>query len=114
MTSLYVDGDIFASDGGTLVRFIAGKNDGWDATPPQDTLLRPAPTYSLVTGGGERRKGGEPGPGPEIDMRSGAPGRTVTVRTRGVPAAISTVRAGIPFDTASSRRYVPGRRGHTV
>jgi hypothetical protein len=57
MTSLYVDGDIFASDGGTLVRFFSGKNDGWDASAPNDTLLRLAPTYSIVASGTERRTG---------------------------------------------------------
>ena len=29
----------------------AGKNDGWDAKAPKDTLLRPAPSYSIVAGG---------------------------------------------------------------
>ena len=57
MTSVYVDGDLFAVDGGTLVRFVAGKNDGWDAAAPADTLLRPAPTYSIVSGGTGRRTG---------------------------------------------------------
>ena len=41
MTSTYVDGDIFAADGGALVRFVSGKNDGWEAGAPVDTLLRP-------------------------------------------------------------------------
>ncbi len=57
MTSTYVDGDLFAVDGGTLVRFVSGKNDGWDAAPPADTLVRPAPTYSIVSGGSPRRSG---------------------------------------------------------
>ena len=57
MTSVYVDGDLFAADGGTLVRFVSGKNEGWDAAAPADTLLRPAPTYSIVSGGTARRIG---------------------------------------------------------
>lgn len=57
MSSTYVDGDLFAVDGGALVRFVAGKNDNWDAAAPVDTLLRPAPTYSLVAGATERRVG---------------------------------------------------------
>ena len=57
MTSTYVDGDLFAVDGGTLVRFVSGKNDGWDAAAPADTLVRPAPTYSIVSGGSPRRSG---------------------------------------------------------
>ncbi len=57
MSSSYVDGDIFVVDGGALVRFVAGKNDRWEASAPLDTLLRPAPAYSLVSGATERRVG---------------------------------------------------------
>jgi hypothetical protein len=57
MSSSYVDGDFFAVDGGAIRRFVSGKDDGWDADAPPDTLLRPAPTYVLVAGAGERRVG---------------------------------------------------------
>jgi len=57
MSSTYVDGDLFGVDGGAVVRFVSGKDDGWEAGSPADTLLRAAPTYSLVTGAGERRVG---------------------------------------------------------
>jgi hypothetical protein len=57
MSSTYVDGDFFSVDGGAIRRFVSGKDDGWDADAPTDTLLRPAPTYVLVTGAGERRVG---------------------------------------------------------
>jgi hypothetical protein len=57
MSSTYVDGDFFAVDGGAIRRFVSGKDDGWNAEAPVDTLLRPAPTYVLVAGGGERRVG---------------------------------------------------------
>jgi hypothetical protein len=57
MSSTYVDGDFFGVDGGAIRRFVSGKDDGWDADAPTDTLLRPAPTYVLVTGAGERRVG---------------------------------------------------------
>jgi hypothetical protein len=36
---------------------VAGKNDGWDAKDPKDTLLRPAPTYSAIAAGTARREG---------------------------------------------------------
>jgi hypothetical protein len=55
--STYVDGDLFAVDGGAIVRFVSGKDDGWNAGAPADTLLRPAPTYTLVAGASERRVG---------------------------------------------------------
>ncbi len=57
MSSTYVDGDIFAVDGGALVRFVSGKNDGWRAAPLEDSLLRPAPAYSLVAGASPWREG---------------------------------------------------------
>ena len=57
MTSMYVDGDLFASDAGALVRFVGGKDEGWDAKDPKDVLLRPAPTYSIVAAGTARREG---------------------------------------------------------
>jgi hypothetical protein len=57
MTSTYVDGDLFATDAGTLVRFVGGKDEGWDQNDPRDTLLRPAPSYSIVAAGTARREG---------------------------------------------------------
>ena len=51
MTSIYIDGDLYATDGGDLVRFVAGKSEGWDAAAPDDTLLRKAPVYTLASGG---------------------------------------------------------------
>ncbi len=57
IVSTYVDGDMFAVDGGGLERFVSGKNDGWSPSAPKDTLLRPAPTYSLVAAAGDRRTG---------------------------------------------------------
>jgi hypothetical protein len=57
ITSTYVDGDLFATDGGTMVRFVGGKDEGWEANAPKDTLVRPAPQYSIVTSGTERRTG---------------------------------------------------------
>ena len=51
LSSLYIDGDMFTANAGELVRFVSGKSDGWDASAPDDTLLRPAPVYSLVAGG---------------------------------------------------------------
>jgi hypothetical protein len=57
MTSTFVDGDLFAADGGALVRFVGGKNEGWTAKPPKDDLIRPAPSYSIVAAGPARREG---------------------------------------------------------
>jgi hypothetical protein len=57
MGSTYVDGDFFAIDGGAVVRFVSGRDDGWNPGAPADLLLRPAPAYTLVAGAGERRVG---------------------------------------------------------
>ena len=57
ITSTYVDGDMFAVDGGGLERFVSGKTEGWEPSAPKDTLLRPEPTYTLVASAGDRRSG---------------------------------------------------------
>ena len=55
MTSTYVDGDFFAADGGAIRPLRGGKNEGWNAEAPKDTLLRPAPTYCHRGRPGEAR-----------------------------------------------------------
>jgi hypothetical protein len=57
MTSTFVDGDVFVTDGGQLLRFVGGKAEGWDPKEPKDTDLRPAPVYSLLASGTARREG---------------------------------------------------------
>ena len=57
VTSTYVDGDLFATDAGSMIRFVGGKSEGWAAKDPQDAALRPAPSYSIVAAGTPRREG---------------------------------------------------------
>jgi serine/threonine protein phosphatase PrpC len=57
ITSLYIDGDIWAADRGQLLRFVGGKSEGWVAADPGDGILRPAPRFKLVTSGSARREG---------------------------------------------------------
>jgi hypothetical protein len=57
MSALHIDGDMFTLENGGITRFVSGKNDGWEGATPNDTLLRAAPEYTLMAGGGERRKG---------------------------------------------------------
>jgi hypothetical protein len=57
MTSMYIDGDIFITEAGILERFSSGTSDGWEWTLPEDSLVRPDPSVTLVTGAGERRQG---------------------------------------------------------
>jgi hypothetical protein len=54
---LYIDGDIFITDDGSIVRFIDGRAEGWEADPPPDVLLREAPAYRLITSASDRRAG---------------------------------------------------------
>jgi hypothetical protein len=51
MTSIYIDGDLYAADNGKLIRFVGGKSEGWDAGAPDDLLLRTAPVYTIAQGG---------------------------------------------------------------
>src|SRR5581483_2282102 len=55
--ALYIDGDIFVTDDGAIERFVSGRSGGWDAEPPPDELLRPAPHYRLLASGSPRRLG---------------------------------------------------------
>jgi len=57
MSALHIDGDLFTLENGAITRFVSGKNDGWEGAAPRDTLLRSAPNYTLMAGGGERRNG---------------------------------------------------------
>jgi hypothetical protein len=57
MTSLYIDGDIFVTEAGEMVRFVSGNSEGWEAVDPGDTLLRDAPEYTYMTSGSDRRQG---------------------------------------------------------
>ena len=54
---LYIDGDIFVTDGGTIVRFVDGRAEGWEADPLPDELLRPQPEYRFLSSGSEKRTG---------------------------------------------------------
>ncbi len=57
MSSMYIDGDVFITEGGTLERFTRGKSDGWEPGSPEDDLLRPASDLVLVSGSGDQRAG---------------------------------------------------------
>ena len=57
VTNLYIDGDIFVADGGTILRFVGGKSEGWTVGAPGDTILRAAPTYRLIASASEKRIG---------------------------------------------------------
>ncbi|HEY7523652.1 MAG TPA: hypothetical protein VH720_08360 [Candidatus Limnocylindrales bacterium] len=57
MDWLFIDGDVFVAEDGAIERFAAGKDDGWQAAPPGDEILRVSPSYELVTGDAEHGKG---------------------------------------------------------
>ena len=57
MSSMYIDGDMFITEGGVLERFTRGKSDGWEPGSPEDDLLRPASDLVLVAGSGDQRAG---------------------------------------------------------
>ena len=54
---LFIDGDIFITDSGGIVRFAGGREEGWAAGAPGDTTLRDAPAYRRLTSGTGRREG---------------------------------------------------------
>jgi hypothetical protein len=57
MTSLYIDGDMYITEGGVLDRYTSGKSDAWEPGVPGDELLRPTSNEVLVTGAGARNEG---------------------------------------------------------
>jgi hypothetical protein len=57
VSDLFIDGDIFIAEGGQIVRFAGGREEGWSASAPGDTVLRPAPVYKRLTSGSDRREG---------------------------------------------------------
>jgi len=57
VADMFIDGDIFITDNGTIIRFVDGRAEGWQANAPTDTLLREAPVYSLITSATEKRVG---------------------------------------------------------
>ncbi len=57
MTSLYIDGDMYITEGGVLDRYTSGKSDAWEPGVPGDELLRPTSNEVLVTGAGLRNEG---------------------------------------------------------
>jgi len=54
---LFIDGDIFITTDGTIVRFAGGREEGWSASTPGDTELRAVPQYERLTSGPVRREG---------------------------------------------------------
>jgi hypothetical protein len=57
ITDLYIDGDIFVVEDGSILRFVGGKSEGWQIEAPGDTILRAAPTYRLIASGSDKRTG---------------------------------------------------------
>ncbi|HET9680902.1 MAG TPA: hypothetical protein VFP19_02605, partial [Candidatus Limnocylindrales bacterium] len=57
ITDMYIDGDIWVADGGKLLRLVNGQSEGWTAEAPGDSIIRPAPSFTLVTSGAARREG---------------------------------------------------------
>ena len=57
VTDMFIDGDIFIADGGEIIRFAGGREEGWAAASPGDTVLRDAPAYRRLTSVTVRREG---------------------------------------------------------
>ncbi len=55
--AMYIDGDIWIAEAGSILRLVNGKSEGWTAGAPGDDIVRPAPVFRLVTSGSPRRTG---------------------------------------------------------
>jgi hypothetical protein len=54
---LYIDGDIFVVDDGTVERFVSGRDDGWHTEELDDEILRPGARFDRVHSGAAKRAG---------------------------------------------------------
>jgi hypothetical protein len=57
VTSMYIDGEIYLADDGTVERFVGGSSGGWALASPGDDVLRPTRTYTLIDSPDPRRQG---------------------------------------------------------
>jgi hypothetical protein len=57
VADMYIDGDVFVTDNGTITRFVGGRAEGWQASAPPDDLLRSAPAYRLICSPSDKRLG---------------------------------------------------------
>jgi hypothetical protein len=57
ITSLYIDGDVWVTDGGSILRLVSGNSAGWTAAAPTDSILRTVPAYRSIASGADRRAG---------------------------------------------------------
>ena len=57
VTSLFIDGDIWITDAGAILRVVGGTTDGWQSAALPDGLLRSAPSFTAVMSGSDRRTG---------------------------------------------------------
>ena len=55
--SLAIDGDLYLSQQGAIVRYVGGAIDEWSAADPGDGALRSAPEISLILSAGASRTG---------------------------------------------------------
>ncbi len=55
--AMYIDGEVYVAENGTLKRFLGGQSAGWSATDPGDAVIRAAPHYTFLTSPGARGAG---------------------------------------------------------
>ena len=57
ISDLFIDGDIFVVDDGSIFRFVGGKSEGWQIEAPGDNILRDAPQYRDIASASDKRTG---------------------------------------------------------
>ena len=109
MTSMYIDGNMFVTEGGVLERFTRGNADGWEWQPPEDELLRDPSRVTLVTGAGDPSEG-------TAYAYDEANGRILAFTKGGgeLVAQYRPVGDGPDWDQPSRHVRPAGRRGRAV
>ncbi|HJP89619.1 MAG TPA: hypothetical protein VJ850_11345 [Candidatus Limnocylindrales bacterium] len=57
LSSMYIDGDVWITIDGQIARYSGGATGGWTAAELNDSILRPAPAYTLIGSGSDKRTG---------------------------------------------------------
>ncbi|MES1239905.1 MAG: hypothetical protein ABUL57_03490, partial [Chloroflexota bacterium] len=57
LTSMHIDGDVWIADAGEISRYSGGATGSWTAATLTDSILRPAPAYTLIGSGSDKRTG---------------------------------------------------------
>ena len=108
---MYIDGEVYVAENGTMKRFLGGQAAGWTATDPGDTVIRAAPHYTFLTSPGARGTGtlygyDKPNAGSSRSTRRSARSSASTASPSAPAGATCGACTWSPVTTAIRRRLL--------